>query len=662
MEEGEIIDVERKLVGRTPYHYHLDAKETTLKADSGFGKVGAKMDPKTGALMYEQYEDWITKQMLMKEEKERESIRFSKDSKAMITFKEKEKVIMAQDGRVLEHMAGGLVSVENLSAKDRLWDIDVGLMVEGMDAVLDFDSLKAKELEPGEIESNEYRLNLMEPSIAVEEVVSTHPDHPQSFVMRKGQMTKVSLQLGVKNLDTIPYNDLVVSKEVPMDLKNIIFPGEAAEDVSIEEGKLVWRIKKLEPGQVSVLRYEGDMTLDEPEAVPTGDIVIKAVAEDISSTVVVTSFEAMCRNMYFIEADETDEPGEWACRFVCENTSQFEVEVLRVEVQDPQTDQVYLNLDRTGIYVEPQGRWESETWLVTHRDRPSFIKNMVLNVIPGILKKAEYGLTRKGGDFLPGAITFRKNFDRRQVEAKRETDITSTMFIENTGVADLEQIIIRDIVPRHMIAPNPSSILIEREGMRLTDNVGVTVEPADEGPNMDKQMYIRIDDLSAYGGPLKKGERIAITYKARVFRPEPNTRITAPAEVDARPYLPGPVLNGEDMAGAPVVDVTQILRKFSIGKSIEQGTSPGQYHIELLYRNRGNAPVTGLMLKDLIPENFAGGPYSIEPDMEQTPEGITLLSWNIPNIDAGETLVISYTIKGDGEYHPSDAQVFYNAS
>ena len=393
MTEEQIIDVERKLVGRTPYHYHLDANETTLRADSGFGKVGAKMDPKTGALMYERYEDWITKQMLQKEEKERESIRFSKGSKAMITFQEKEKVLMAQDGNITEHLAGGLVSVENLSAKDRIWDIDVGLMVEGLDAVLDFDSLSAKELEPGERKSREYRLNLMEPSIALEEVVSTHPDHPQSFILKKGQVTSVSLQLGVKNLDTIQYSDLVISKEVPLDLKNIIFPGEEAEDVSIEEGRLVWRFKKLDPGQVKVLRYEGDMTLDEPEPVPTGDITIKAVADDLSSTVVVTSFEAMCRNMYFIEADETEEPGEWACRFVCENTSQFEVERLRVEVQDPQTNQVYLNLDRTGTYVEPQGRWESETWLVTHRDRPTFIKNMVLNIVPGIMKKTEL-LTR----------------------------------------------------------------------------------------------------------------------------------------------------------------------------------------------------------------------------------------------------------------------------
>ena len=62
MEEEKIVDIERKLVGRVPYAYDLKEGTTTLEADSGFGSVGAKMDPRTGALMYEKFEDWITKE------------------------------------------------------------------------------------------------------------------------------------------------------------------------------------------------------------------------------------------------------------------------------------------------------------------------------------------------------------------------------------------------------------------------------------------------------------------------------------------------------------------------------------------------------------------------------------------------------------------------
>jgi outer membrane biosynthesis protein TonB len=32
----------------------------------------------------------------------------------------------------------------------------------------------------------------------------------------------------------------------------------------------------------------------------------------------------------------------------------------------------------------------------------------------------------------------------------------------------------------------------------------------------------------------------------------------------------------------------------------------------------------------------------------------------VPRLDDGETTTILYKIKGEGEYHPTDAQVFYN--
>ncbi|MGA1822977.1 MAG: hypothetical protein ACMUIG_10675 [Thermoplasmatota archaeon] len=661
-EEEKIIDVERKLVGRQPYHYALQAGTTTLEADSGFGKVGAKMDPKTGALMYERYEDWITKQKIIKEEIEESNIRFSDDSSAMIHFREKEEAHLAADGSVVDHKAVGIVSVENRSEKDRLWDISVGLRSEGESAYLDFRELTAKELDPKERESREYGINIMEPTIALEEVISTHPDYPESLILVSGKSSHVGLQLGLKNLHTIPYKDLLITKAVPKELRNIIFPGDTVEDVMIEDGKLLWKIPHLNPGEIRILRYEGDLDPQKPDRIPTGDVEIRTRADDLITTIIVDSFEAMCRNMYFIEADETDEPGEWICRFVVENTSQFEVEILRVEVQDPRSGEVFVNLDGPRVFVPPEGRWESDSWVITNKERPSFIKNLLLNVIPGLHKEMTFQMKKEGGDFYPARLSFRKSFDTKRVEAKRETDVGVSMTIENTGDAELEQLFIRDSLPKYLMAPSPSSIRIEREGEVLTDNIGVHVEPVKAGPLADQQLFIRIDDLSRYGGPLGRSERINIYYTTRVFRPEPETTITSPAEVDARPYLSGPVISGQDVAGAPTIETHQVLRKFSVGKSIEQGSLEGLYNIQLLYRNRGNQPVMNLTMKDIIPENFSGSGFTSDPVTEPTPEGMTILKWNIDVIPPGESVVISYTIKGQGEYHPRDAQIFYNAT
>jgi hypothetical protein len=496
----------------------------------------------------------------------------------------------------------------------------------------------------------------------VEEVISTHPDLPESRVVLRGEKTHTSLQLGLKNLAIIPYKDLVIKKAVPMELKNIMFPGDPSEDVAIEDGNLVWRIPDLEPGEMRVLRYGGDLDPDATDRIPTGDVKVTARGEDIITNIVVDSFEAMCRNMYFIEADETDEPGEWTCRFVVENTSEFEVEVLRVEVKDPKTGRIYTNLETPGVFVGPKERWETDDWMVAQDDRPSFIKNLVLNIIPGLRKKMDFELIKDGGNFYPASLSFKKSFNKRRVEAKRTTDITATLTVENTGYADIEQVFIRDSLPRYFLPPSQSSITVEKAGIPLSDNVGIHIEPEQVGPSAEQMFFIRIDDLSKFGGTLKSGERLVVRYDSQVHRPEPDDRIEAPAEVDARTYFAGPVIPGEDVAGAPVVDIQQVLRKFSIGKSIEQGVAPGEYRIELLYRNRGSDPVKDLIMKDLIPENFKGGGYTIQPDMDTTPEGITILEWVISKVDPGQSVIISYSIKGEGEYHPSDAQIFYNAN
>ena len=661
-EEEKVIDIERRLVGRQPFKYKLESGTTTLEADSGFGKVGAKMDPKTGALMYEKYEDWITKQKTIKEEIAESNIRFSDDSSAIIHFREKEDLMLSPEGGIIDHKARGQVSVENISDKDRMWDIAVDLKPEGPENLMDFSRLEARELDPGKRHGKDYTFDLPGSSMALEELISTHPDFPESKIITAGKSSHTNLQLGIKNLHTIPYRDVRVTKAVPEVLKNIIFPGEENEDVKIEDGKLLWNIPRIEPNEIRILRYEGDVEVDRPDRIPTGDVEVMAKADDLITPVVVDNFEAMCRNMYFIEADETEEPGEWICRFVVENTSHFEVEVIRVEVKDPTTGEIFLNMDEPGINVPPEGRWESDSWVIGGSDRPSFIKNLLLNVVPGLRKEMTFNLHKEGGDFHPTGLSFRKIFSRNKVEANRETEIDVSLTVENTGDAELEQLFLRDLLPKFLTVVSPSSITVERDGRRLQDNVGVHLESEDEGPFGEQQLFIRIDDLSSYGGPLSRSERVAIRYKAVVFRPDPDITIESPAEVDARPYLPGPVISGNDVAGTPVIKTHQVLRRFSVGKSIEQGSGKGEYNIQLLYRNRGNQVVSDLILKDIIPENFTGLEYSREPAKEATPEGITVLKWAINKVEPGESLVLSYSIKGEGEYHARDAQIFYNAT
>ena len=57
MEEGKRYKVRTELVGRVPYEYKIKPNVFYLESDSGFGQAGAKLDPKTGALMHDKYQD-----------------------------------------------------------------------------------------------------------------------------------------------------------------------------------------------------------------------------------------------------------------------------------------------------------------------------------------------------------------------------------------------------------------------------------------------------------------------------------------------------------------------------------------------------------------------------------------------------------------------------
>ena len=355
MEENIDIKVERRLVGRKAYEYDRVRDVSVLEADSGFGDAGAKLDPRTGALMYDKYAETVTKSRIIREEEpipepepqpqpqaqlppeppvRSEGIRISSDSNAMIHFKESEDVVLSGTGALKSQSTTGIVSVENLSDDDRLWDIFVKLREQTGIAELDFESINVRELEPRNKVSKDYKINLPRPSLTVQELISTDPNYPESLIIHQGQSAHVTFQLEVRNVSGIAYRDVIVRKELPKELKKLVVPERGEEIVKLEEGTLVWKLPELLPDDAKVLVFEGDLSAEDANNETTGEVEVEATGVDTITDFLITDYDAMCRNMYFIEADETDVSEQWLCNFICENTSSFEVEVLRVEVRD----------------------------------------------------------------------------------------------------------------------------------------------------------------------------------------------------------------------------------------------------------------------------------------------------------------------------------------
>ena len=119
-------------------------------------------------------------------------------------------------------------------------------------------------------------------------------------------------------------------------------------------------------------------------------------------------------------------------------------------------------------------------------------------------------------------------------------------------------------------------------------------------------------------------------------------------------------------------------RNVTVGKTILPGSEKGHYNVELFYKNRGTATLKDLEIKDFIPETFEmtsenvdfkfedsegreEDNTNIEAEDQEAPsdyEG-SMKVWKFPNVKPKDTINISYTIKGSGEYSMKKAQLTF---
>ena len=113
-----------------------------------------------------------------------------------------------------------------------------------------------------------------------------------------------------------------------------------------------------------------------------------------------------------------------------------------------------------------------------------------------------------------------------------------------------------------------------------------------------------------------------------------------------------------DPADVPVIKAVHFRRKFRLGKEIIAQGSLGEYQIILTLANLGNAPLKNLTVLDKVPDHFKYSNFSVEPQITDE-VGTDTLRWDIEELTEGDRLEFSYDISGEGEYHPSNAELSY---
>lgn len=561
----------------------------------------------------------------------------------------------------------------------------------------DLNNLQEKEVEQGEeeVEEEEIKEDLDEVEEEVEEEDEDEDEDEwtdggmeaaeynlESFAVPKDAEKTITFVIAMKNLFNAAVKNVEVVKNIPDEFTNISIL-DAQVGMADEDGEqITWTIDELEPDTTVILKFTADILTTDIDSVKTGLIdVTYEGASSFAEGLEVDEFDAYARNKFFVETLERDEePGVWDCQLIFENTSDFIVQILNADVYDPEfpddETKKMIDIDPSEIDPLPKGaQWLSRVWEYESDEYPSFKRRLEFRVMPDYQTIVNGALSIEDTELEIASLTGKVYYSLKEFtaaseeeeeeeviegeEAKnlitvptfKEKDVYASLTLINDGSAPLNEVkITQDSFSEIFQAPDPESdeihLYLDGEEMQIEGDA-IVLE--------DNTMIFNLKDLKDSDmGMFQPDSKLELQYPIHCIKPKRDDRFVSEVELLGNTYpVSEPLVYEPDV---PEIEAVHLRRKFRIGKEVIPIGELGTYRIELSVENRGNMPLSDLVLMDKVPDSFEYTNESQEPEIVDE-VGQDILKWDLEPLDEGETVRITYEIIGSEDYHPSDAQM-----
>jgi len=589
------------------------------------------------------------------------------------TLHEIETATLSSDGSVVEQKIQGTLTVNNPSAEDRIYDIDV--LLDNADSTdIGGDQISVDELEAGKNYVKKYSVSDAR-MLILREALDTNParDNERSLsIALSDEAGIVALSLEVENVSTVQLNNINVTREIP-DCLTFTHSGAA----SIEDGTLTWEVGSLSPGEKQVLSIEGEIMATSTDTTKAGVAKATYEADSTLSNLAFRDLDAFCRGFTYMRVREDERPDNWICQTIFENRSSFAVDLVKLQVRMKGSDDLLFDVSDVKEDVHPQGKWESEERTVMATAEPDFTYDLSYTVLPRATRKTEGTLKLEESTFTVVDAEISKNYSTDTLRSFRQQGVKATLSVKNTGSATINLMRITDDIPGLFEAPDMDAMVISVNGKELSRDQwkgelssGITLEKEHRSPDGDGHtMTLTVGTTGPIG--LKPGKSMEVSYKLNAPDPSPaNERVDAPARFQFSSEQFGPVCV-RDAPEAPTVRVSHLRRNFSAGKQAIPMGGKGRYEVLILFENNGDTALQDVFIRDVIPSNFAikdwhirgaGGEKrsDVEMSTNETDAGIEI-TWNVPVVAKGERLDVSFEIKGEGEIDAEALNRFHGA-
>ncbi len=500
----------------------------------------------------------------------------------------------------------------------------------------------------------------------------------ESFGIGIGQLNTVTFAISVYNLFEKPITNLKVIKSVPSEFENIKITDSSEGYAEVEGDEVEWTIEELEPERLAVLKIKADITVQTKDAVSTGTIKVSYNgASSFTGGLEIETFEGYTTNKHYMDLVERDEePDMWECELVFENPSEFDIEFYDANVYAPENpDKSYITIDPDyPLLLPPNAMWRSPMWEYESEDYPAFRRELSFRILPefeaevvGETSLAEEQLVLAS---ITGILTYEfpeevaKRFPENTLPSYEDNDVIAILTLENNGSAPLDEIKLTqrgfsdypDFSP-----PNPDDPEDFERMELLVDGEPVDLDRGDIRVTKDMIQVSKFNLRNTSIGMIEADSKVELRYPIHAIQPREG-EFEADVIYNANTYPLGEELEAVPVPEEiPIISIVHVRRKFRVGKEIIPMKAEGKYKIILFVTNLGDAKeneIQNFTIIDKVPDNFKYGEFSIKPEIIDE-YGEDTLKWEIELLEPEQDIEITYTITGQGEYHPSKAQLTY---
>ena len=589
----------------------------------------------------------------------------SERKKVVIDLEESEKVELGELSELTSVDTSGVLSVNNVSERSRIWNVKV-LLGETRDSTdIGDDTLTAGEIDVGGKWETNYGVAVGAPILTFKEVFDTcgtiETEEPHwAYVRDKENPVKITLT--VTNETDGELDNIILNKTIPQDLTNIEIESAKSGVAEYDEGtkQVVWNDFVIYPRESSSLVIAATAIIEDTEPRKAGDVVITYRGDGQQRSVLDPDLDALTEFLTGIETAET-EPNTWECKLECSNESDLIVRLDKAEVyltpEDGGEKQKMIE-ETPGIELEPDQEWTS-SFEVGSKSTPKCTQDLAYTPARTVTKRVLGNIEKTSQEIPVYSIDYTKTFDPPAVSSFDKTPVEVTIEVTNNGSAALNEITIEDNLPDDVMPPTSEHITVWIRDEEYSGPYEFLIDPEDQDPETPHKMTFRVEGLKDSGGELEPGESFKINYAVMAWRNRPEKEYPSPVTCTANTEPAGIPAVAESPEDGHKLGVIYKKRAISTKKAINKGVGEGEYIVVLVVANNGEVTAENIQVTDWIPAGFeyvSTDPEDDPPEVSSADNGSNMV-WSWTRMNPGDKKKIRVTVQGEGEYERREPEV-----